>query len=116
MSSNQANPFAIGAFVIGAVVLAVTGLLIFGSGKLFKHTTRAVCFFTGDVTGLNVGAPVKFKGVDVGTVAEVRLRIPEETEAVTPETAKAGARMPVVVEIDNDQVTDMGASRSTRPG
>lgn len=110
MSTNQANPFAIGVFVIGAVVLAITGLLIFGSGKLFKHTTRAVCFFTGDVMGLNVGAPVKFKGVDIGTVAEVRLRIPEETETVT-ETAKAGARMPVIIEIDNDQVTNMGATK-----
>ena len=72
--SNRANPAVIGAFVVGAVALAVTGLLIFGSGKLFKRTTKAVCFFTGDVMGLNVGAPVKFKGVDVGSVAEVRLR------------------------------------------
>jgi paraquat-inducible protein B len=102
----------IGAFVVGAVVLAVTGLLIFGSGKLFKKTTKAVCFFTGDVMGLNVGAPVKFKGVDVGSVAEVRLRIPEQTSNVTPEAVKAGVRMPVVIEIDNDKVTAEGVGQT----
>ncbi len=109
--SNKANPAAIGAFVLGAVVLTVAALLVLGSGKLFRHTTRAVCFFTGDVMGLNIGAPVKFKGVDVGSVAEVRLRIAEETSAVTSEAVKAGVRMPVVIEIDNDKVTEGGATR-----
>ncbi len=108
--SNKANPVAIGAFVLGAVVLTIVALLVLGSGKLFRRTTRAVCFFTGDVMGLNVGAPVKFKGVDVGSVAEVRLRIPEETSQPTPESVKEGVRMPVIIEIDNDKVTQEGAT------
>lgn len=113
--SNKANPVAIGAFVLGAVVLTIVALLVLGSGKLFRHTTRAVCFFTGDVMGLNVGAPVKFKGVDVGSVAEVRLRIPEETSQPTPESVKAGVRMPVIIEIDNDKVTQEGATKPLDP-
>lgn len=110
--SNKANPALIGGFVVGAVVLATIAVLILGSGKLFKHTTKAVCFFSGDVMGLNVGAPVKFKGVDVGSVAEVRLRLAEETSEPTPETVKQGVRMPVIIEIDNEKVTQEGATRA----
>ena len=109
--STKANPAAIGAFVVGAVALTVVAVLVLGSGKLFKKTTRVVCFFTGDVMGLNVGAPVKFKGVDVGSVAEVRLRISEQTGVPTAETVKEGLRIPVVIDLDNDKVTQEGVDR-----
>ena len=75
---SKANPAVIGAFVVGAIALAVIGLLVFGSGQLFKNTTRIVCFFSGDTMGLNVGAPVKFKGVEVGSVTSIRIRITEQ--------------------------------------
>jgi paraquat-inducible protein B len=113
--SSKANLMAVGAFVVGAVALAVVGILIFGSGKLFTHTTKAVCFFTSDVTGLNVGAPVKFKGVDVGSVADIRLRLPEETSAVTVESLKAGVRIPVVIEIDSEKVAGLGVAKTFDP-
>lgn len=109
---SKANPAIIGAFVVGAVALAVTGVLVFGSGRLFTRSTKAVCFFTGDVMGLNVGAPVKFKGVDVGSVAEVRLRIPEGPGALTAEAIREGFRMPVIIEIDNDKVSEGGSARA----
>src|SRR6266481_4689388 len=110
--SSKANPVVIGAFVVGAIVLAIAGVLVLGSGKLFKRTTRAVCYFTGDVMGLNVGAPVKFKGVDVGSVAAVQIRLPEETGGPTVESVKQGLRIPVIIEIDNDKVTQEGATRT----
>jgi len=109
--SSKANSIVVGAFVVGAVVLAIAGVLVLGSGKLFKRTTKAVCYFTGDVMGLNVGAPVKFKGVDIGSVAAVRLRLAQETEAPTPESVKEGLRIPVIIEIDNEKVTQEGATQ-----
>ena len=57
---KKANPAVIGAFVVGAIALAVAGLLVFGSGRMFKHMLHFICFFPGQVNGLNVGAPVKF--------------------------------------------------------
>jgi paraquat-inducible protein B len=108
--SSKANPMVIGAFVVGAIVLAIAGVLVLGSGKLFKRTTKAVCYFTGDVMGLNVGAPVKFKGVDIGSVAEVRIRLPEQTGGPTLESVKRGLRIPVIIEIDNDKLTQEGAT------
>ncbi len=102
---TKANPTVIGAFVVGAIALGVIGLLVFGSGQLFKKTTRAVCFFSGDTMGLNVGAPVKFKGVEIGSVAEIRIRIGEQAQAVNAELIAKGIRIPVIIDIDNEKVS-----------
>jgi len=102
---RKANPATIGAFVVGAVVLAVTGVLIFGSGKLFKRTSRYVCFFSGAVDGLNVGAPVKFKGVEIGSVVDIRLRLPEQGP---PQGETKEFRIPVTIEIDDERVAAAG--------
>src|SRR5215470_2649650 len=109
---SKANPTLIGAFVVGAIALGVIGLLVFGSGQLFKKTTRVVCFFTGDTMGLNIGAPVKFKGVEVGSVADIRIRISEQTAPLSAEDISQGIRIPVIIDIDNDKVLSEGARQS----
>jgi paraquat-inducible protein B len=68
---SKVNPHSIGAFVMGAVMLVIAGLLFFGGGKFFQETFTYVLFFDGSVQGLNVGAPVMFRGVQVGQVARV---------------------------------------------
>lgn len=108
---RKANPVVIGAFVLSAIALAVVGLLVFGSGQLFRHMTQFVCFFPGTVDGLNVGAPVRFKGVEVGSVKDIRLRLSSEPGAVTSARVSQGLRIPVTIEIDNDRLADQGAAR-----
>src|SRR5881296_179223 len=71
---KRVNPAVIGAFVIGALVLGVVAITIWGSGRLFEKAYNYVCYFPGSVNGLNIGAPVKFRGVQVGQVTEDRLR------------------------------------------
>ena len=73
--SKQANKTVIGIFVVGAIALVIAAVLILGSGKLFKQTLRAVCYFEGSVGGLNIGAPVVFRGVKVGSVTDVLLSL-----------------------------------------
>lgn len=70
--SQRANPAIIGAFIVGALALLVTLLLVFGSGKLFTRTTRAVMYFDGDVKGLRIGSTMAFRGVPVGSVKEIK--------------------------------------------
>jgi paraquat-inducible protein B len=106
---RKANPTLIGVFVVGAIALAVTGVLVFGSGQMFKKTTKVVCFFTGAVDGLNVGAPVKLKGVEIGSVVDIRLRLEGQPEADVQQLAK-GLRIPVIIELDNAKLTGRGAA------
>jgi paraquat-inducible protein B len=71
MASRKANPAVIGAFVLGAIALTVAAVLLFGSGRLFQKTTRWVIYFDSGLTGLDVGAPVIFRGVTVGSVVDI---------------------------------------------
>lgn len=72
--SKKVSSTAIGAFVVGAMLLAVVALSLFGGGWLFGESEqkfRAVVIFTGSVKGLNVGAPVTLRGVQVGEVRSI---------------------------------------------
>lgn len=73
--SKEVNKIAIGGFVVGAIGLAVLAILVLGSGRFFQQKSMQVLFFEGSVKGLNVGAPVKFRGVDVGMVKNIQLSI-----------------------------------------
>jgi paraquat-inducible protein B len=68
---SKINPTTIGAFVVSAIVLMVAGVLLFGGGKFFQEKLPYVLFFDSSVEGLNVGAPVIFRGVQVGQVTEI---------------------------------------------
>lgn len=98
---KKANPALIGVFVLGAIALAVGGVVIFGSGKYFEERTRIIMYFEGSVNGLSVGAPLKFKGVPIGEVAEIRLLADQEENIVA---------IPVIAEIDDGKLaTNLGA-------
>jgi paraquat-inducible protein B len=97
--SKQASKTVIGIFVVGAIALVVIAIVVLGSGKFFKTTFRAVCYFEGSVGGLNIGAPVVFRGVKIGTVTDVLLRGDPSTWTFT---------IPVYIEIEPDKVTVSG--------
>jgi len=69
-----AKPVLVGGFILGALALAVTGILVFGGMKLFTRDVRVVVVFAGSVAGLEVGSPVTFRGVPIGRVAAMRVQ------------------------------------------
>src|SRR6516164_2529676 len=69
--AKKASPKLIGGFVIGAIALVVAGILAFGGGAYFAQTRAAVLYFQGSLSGLQVGAPVTFRGVRVGSVTKI---------------------------------------------
>ncbi|HEB77328.1 MAG TPA: MCE family protein [Methylothermaceae bacterium] len=71
--SKRANPTLIGAFVIGAIVLFFVAVLVFGGAELWAKRDRYVIFFAESVNGLNIGAPVKMRGVQIGKVTDIRV-------------------------------------------
>lgn len=71
---SKVNFAAVGAFVIGlglAIVLAV--LWLAAGGKFERRVDRYESVTTESVAGLNVNAPVKLRGVDVGKVKAIAL-------------------------------------------
>ena len=100
---KKANPAIVGAFVLGAMALAVLGVLVFGSGKFFRRSIEAVMYFPGSVNGLSIGAPVKFKGVDIGTVTNIQLVLSGGQDG--PQ-----ARIPVYVQMDPTKIVGAGSS------
>jgi paraquat-inducible protein B len=89
--SKPANKTLIGIFVVGAIVLVVVAVVVLGSGKFFKHTVKYVMFFEGSVKGLNIGAPVIFRGVKVGSVSEIRMAInPKDLSVLIPVYVEIG--------------------------
>ena len=81
----------IGGFVIGALTLVITAILVFGSGDFFRKKDRYVLYFNDSVKGLSVGAPVLFQGVQIGTVITISLVANADEMSI---------RIPVVIESD----------------
>lgn len=62
----------VGLFVVGALLIAAVGAALFFGGGFGRATTRALMVFRGNVTGLEVGTPVQFRGMKIGEVKRVR--------------------------------------------
>jgi paraquat-inducible protein B len=96
---SKASPTVIGGFVIGAIALVVIGLLVFGSADWFASRTSYIAYFPGSVKGLRIGAPVDFRGVQIGEVTDIRVLYDPKT---------VSARIPVVMEFDPSRIGVVG--------
>ncbi|PQJ34083.1 paraquat-inducible protein B [Salinibacter sp. 10B] len=95
--SQRANPTVIGLFVVGAIVLAIVGVGALGANQIFDQRTTFISYFDESVNGLDVGAPVKFKGVPIGEVTDIKLRVDLQNETF---------QVPVQYAINLKPVTD----------
>jgi paraquat-inducible protein B len=89
--SKRVSSTAIGLFIVIGLALGVSGLLLFSSSRLFSHTLESIIYFNHSLNGLNEGAPVKYRGVTIGSVKRVMVRFNQATNDYA---------MPVVVELD----------------
>lgn len=65
------NRWKLGLFVIAGIAVAIAALLLLGARAWSKQTVEFVSFFDESVQGLELGSPVKFRGVTVGRVGEI---------------------------------------------
>ena len=89
--SRKINTTTIGLFIAVGVVLGVIGLLLFGSSKLFSRTDEMIAYFDHSLNGLEVGAPVKYRGVTLGSVKRIMVRYNQ---------APNDFALPVILEVD----------------
>jgi phospholipid/cholesterol/gamma-HCH transport system substrate-binding protein len=102
--ARQPSKTLIGAFVVGAVALATVGVVIFGSGRFFQKRLTNVMYFSGSITGLSVGSPVKFRGVQVGQVTKIAAVLDAKTVSIT---------IPIYVELDPNSLIVLGNEDAT---
>jgi len=104
--SKRAHPTLIGAFVLGAIVLTLAAvfLLAGGSARWQKKQTY-IMYFEGSVYGLQVGAPVVFRGVKIGAVKTIGIAFDRQENSFF---------IPVTVEMGSPPATDLtGNGRQT---
>lgn len=71
---TKVSPAVVGLFVLGALVLGLIALFSFGGINFFSKPERFVVYFDESIHGLDLGSPVKLRGVRVGRVVDIGLR------------------------------------------
>lgn len=69
--STQNNYFKIGIFILSGLSLLVIGVIVFGAGRFFQKEIIVETYFADSVQGLDVGSPVKYRGVKIGEVKDI---------------------------------------------
>jgi paraquat-inducible protein B len=103
---KRVRPALVGAFVLGGLALAVLTIVLIGSGRWFQEKTELVLYFSSDVNGLRIGAPVKFRGVEIGAVTRIMLNLGGSQQSVRENPSDI--RIPVVIEINQHKIMSRG--------
>ena len=90
--SKKVSTTSIGLFMVTGFALGVGGLLLFSSSSLFSHTQDQIVYFDNSLSGLNEGAPVKYRGVTIGSVKRVMIRFNQ---------APNDFSLPVIIELED---------------
>ncbi len=75
---SPGKTFRIGFLLLGAVVLGIGLLLVLGLGSWFEPQMSLNTAVAESVQGLSVGAPVKYKGVPIGTVKRITMQLDDK--------------------------------------
>ena len=105
---KRVSPTVIGAFVVASFAILVMALIVVGSGRMFAKPIRFICMFQGNLNGLKVGAPVKVRGVQIGTVAAIELRLLPSQGRIRSDIKEL--RLPVLVDLDRSQLMARGGT------
>ena len=90
--SKKVSTTSIGLFMVTGFALGVGGLLLFSSSSLFSQTQDQIVYFDNSLSGLNEGAPVKYRGVTIGSVKRVMIRFNQ---------APNDFSLPVIIELED---------------
>jgi paraquat-inducible protein B len=101
---RKASPTLIGAFVVVGLALLAAAIVFVAGNDLFKRKERAVMYFRGSIYGLQVGAPVVFRGVRVGSVTSLEVVYDRVNDRFV---------IPVVAELERESVRGIDGPRGS---
>ena len=99
--SEKPHTVAIGSFIVGALLIAISGLIFIGSSGFGSDRNKVFMVFDGSVKGLSVGAPVALRGVQIGQVTDIQLIFDTDTVDVI---------MIVEAELSNQNIRRKGSA------
>ena len=104
--AKRANPKLIGGFVIGAIALVMIGVIAFGGSQFLAPKDKAVLFFSGSsLSGLDVGSPVTFRGVKIGSVTGLVIKYDVDKQTL---------RIPVYIAIEVNKIQVISGKRDIK--
>ena len=107
MTKRHGNPALLGLFVVVALALLFVTVFTVAGGKLLTRKQKVVMHFAGSIYGLQIGAPVVFRGVRLGSVGSIGVAYDRANNIVT---------IPVVAELERDMLRSVsGAAASEDP-
>ena len=71
MATTATNHWKLGLFVVTAIATMIGAAFWVGAHRFQRETFQAISYFDESVQGLNVGSPVKWRGVTIGTVSDL---------------------------------------------
>ena len=99
--ASRTQKTAVGAFVIGGLLLFAVGIVALGGGSMLSSATEYVLYFDGSVSGLQIGSPVVFRGVPLGSVTRI---------ALEGRPGEAGPTIPVYVQLRDGAIEWAGGT------
>lgn len=102
--SKKSNSIRIGTFVISSFFLLIAGIILFGGGNIFGHRNMAIVFFDGSLQGLNVGAPVAYRGITIGEIRSIHIDVNPETYQIM---------VPVLISLNPDRIVNLTEDHAT---
>ncbi|MEZ7907072.1 MAG: MlaD family protein [Pseudomonadales bacterium] len=74
--------------------------------ETYTRKQQFLMYFSSSVRGLSPGAPLEFKGIQIGSVLDIKLEFESESSSF---------RIPVLVEVEPDRIVDRDASAEISP-
>jgi phospholipid/cholesterol/gamma-HCH transport system substrate-binding protein len=71
--AGQAQKLKIGLFVVASLLIVVAGVIWLSASRYFENSRTVVAYFNETVQGLDADSPVKFRGVKVGRVKDIKM-------------------------------------------
>ena len=115
MNENKANYAKIGFFVLTGIAMILLVVGIAGARVFNKQVVLAETYFAESVTGLDIGSPVKYRGVPVGEVKRIGFVYSEYRTSSGTLTVNGARQILVVMALDPEKFGLLQAPRRQYP-